>query len=125
MGDFGDEYTSSESETDDCDLDKESDDELCHSPSRYRFGPLSAKRKRVSVARDYARPLYVAEVLDVSHEREFDDILGQEHIDGELYYLVNWVPTLVPSRVVRKTKAKTLISRFEARCQMPSGLKYR
>jgi len=124
MGDFGDEYTSNESETDNCDLDKESDDELCHSPSRYRFGPSSAKRKRVGVTQDYARPLYVAEVLDVSRGREFDDILGQEHVSDELYYLVRWVPTLIPSRVVRRSKAKTLIRRFEARCQMPSGIKH-
>ena len=118
MGDSSDEYTSHESETDVCDVDKESDDELCHSPSRYRFGPSSAKRKCVNVARDYARPLYVARVLDVSREREFDDILGQEQIGGELYYLVNWVPTLVPSRVLRKSRAQSLITRFEARCEV-------
>lgn len=86
------------------------EDELCRSPSWYRF--------RAS-PRDCARPCYVAQVEDAYREREFHDIIGKEYIDGEVHYLVDWVPTLVRGHILRKAQAQALISRFEARCQAP------
>ncbi|CZR52890.1 uncharacterized protein PAC_02767 [Phialocephala subalpina] len=93
------------------------DDELCRSPSWYRFGASATTTESTENARDYARPCYVAQVEDVYREREFHNIIGKEYIDGEIHYLVDWVPTLVRGHVLRKAQAQPLISRFEARCQ--------
>ena len=41
----------------------------------------------------------------------------KEYIDGEVHYMVDWVPTLVRGHVLRKAQAQPLISSFEARCQ--------
>ena len=60
---------------------------------------------------------YVARVKDVSRELEFHSILGKNYIDGELHYMVDWVPTLVRGHVLRKSQVPLLISRFKARCQ--------
>jgi hypothetical protein len=87
------------------------DDELCRSPSWYRFAPNPAKSHSDDVL---PRPCYVAQVEDAYREREFHNIIGKEYIDGEVHYLVDWVPTLVRGHVLRKAQAQPLISRFEA-----------
>jgi hypothetical protein len=103
---------------DDGDLDSDDDnDELCRSPSWYRFGPSPAKSKSNDILQGSVRPCYVAQVEDAYHEREFHNIIGREYINGEVYYMVDWVPTLVRGHVLRKAKAQPLISSFEARCQ--------
>jgi hypothetical protein len=99
----------------DSDLDaSESEDELCHSPSWYRSS-LATRRSNAGL-QDRARPYYVACVEDVSREHEFHNILGKEYMDSVVYYMVDWVPTLVRGHVLRKSQAQPLISRFEARC---------
>jgi hypothetical protein len=95
----------------------DSDDELCRSPSWYRFGASATTTESTENPRDCARPCYVAQVEDSYREREFHNIIGKEYIDGEVHYLVDWVPTLVRGYVLRKAQAQPLISRFEARCQ--------
>ncbi|CAH0019970.1 unnamed protein product [Clonostachys rhizophaga] len=51
---------------------------------------------------------------DVDVEWEIDgDLMGKEVIDGEVYYLVPWKPTLVPATMMQS--ALELINRFEAR----------
>jgi hypothetical protein len=64
-----------------------------------------------------ARRHYVARVEDVFRDREFHGVLGKEYIDGEVHYLVDWVPTLVRGRVLHKAKVQPLISQFEASCE--------
>jgi hypothetical protein len=93
------------------------DDELCRSPSWYRFGASATTVESNENPRDYARPCYVAQVEDAYREREFHNIIGKEHVDGEVYYLVDWVPTLVRRHVLRKAQAQPLIRSFETRCQ--------
>lgn len=93
------------------------DDELCRSPSWYRFRASAITTKSTKNPRDCARPCYVAQVEDAYREREFHNIIGKEYIDGEVHYLVDWVPTLVRGHVLRKAQAQPLISRFEARRQ--------
>ncbi|KAL9115596.1 MAG: hypothetical protein Q9187_007250 [Circinaria calcarea] len=46
-------------------------------------------------------------------EHEIDDIIGKEEINGEVYYWVDWTPTLMPSSELRR--ATDLIGNFEAR----------
>jgi hypothetical protein len=100
---------------DDGGLDNDDDDdELCRSPSWYRFGPSPAKSHSDDVL---PRPCYVAQVEDAYRYREFHNIIGKEYIDGEVYYLVDWVPTLMRAHILRKAQAQPLISSFEARCQ--------
>jgi hypothetical protein len=93
------------------------DDELCRSPSWYRFGASATTAESTKNTPDCARPCYVAQVEDAYREREFHNIIGKEYIDGEVYYLVDWVPTLVRGHILRKAQAHPLISSFEARCQ--------
>ena len=93
------------------------DDELCRSPSWYRFGPSPAKSHSDDVLPSFARPCYVAQVEDACRDREFHNIIGKEYIDGEVHYMVDWVPTLVRGHILRKAQAQPLISSFEARCQ--------
>jgi hypothetical protein len=103
---------------DDGDLDSDDvDDELCHSPSWYRFGPSPAKSNSDDNLPGFARPCYVAQVEDACRDREFHNIIGKEYIDGEVHYMVDWVPTLVRGHILRKAQAQPLISSFEARCQ--------
>jgi hypothetical protein len=73
--------------------------------------------QRYCSPRDDARPNYVARVEDIDHQRRFHNIIGKEHINSELYYMVDWVPTLVRGYVLRRTQARPLVSRFNARCQ--------
>jgi hypothetical protein len=74
----------------DSDLDaSESEDELCHSPSRYRFGASLATPGSNTGLQDCTRPCYVACVEDVSREHEFHNILGKEYMDSEVYYMVD------------------------------------
>jgi hypothetical protein len=101
---------------DDSDSDND-DDELCHSPSWYRFGPSPAKSHRDDVLLSFARPYYVVQVKDTCRDREFHNINGKEYIDGEVHYMVDWVPALVRGHILRKAQAQPLISSFEARCQ--------
>jgi len=100
----------------DDDDDDDDDDELSHSPSWYRFRPSIAKIEGASTNLE-ARRRYVARVEDVFRDREFHGVLGKEYIDGEVHYLVDWVPTLVRGRVLHKAKAQPLISQFEASCE--------
>jgi hypothetical protein len=44
---------------------------------------------------------------------EVRKIIGKENIDGVLYYLVDWSPTLVPERSLEHTRE--LVDKFEAR----------
>ncbi|KAG9242068.1 hypothetical protein BJ878DRAFT_191733 [Calycina marina] len=92
------------------------DDELSHSPSWYRFRPSTVTIEGTSTMLE-ARHRYVALVEDVFRDREFHGILGKEYIDGEVHYLVDWVPTLVRGRVLHKAKAQPLINHFEASCE--------
>jgi len=92
------------------------DDELSHAPSWYRFRPSTATIEGTGTILE-AGHRYVALVEDVFRDREFHGVLGKEYIDGEVHYLVDWVPTLVRRHVLQKAKAQSLISRFEASCE--------
>jgi hypothetical protein len=98
------------------DPDSDDDDELSHSPSWYRFRPSTVTIEGTGTILE-ARHRYVALVEDVFRDREFHGVLGKEYIDGEVYYLVDWVPTLVRGRVLHKAKAQPLINQFEASCE--------
>ena len=98
------------------DPDSDGDDELSHSPLWYRFRPSTATIESTGTGLE-ARRRYVARVEDVFRDREFHEVLGKEYIDGEVYYLVDWVPTLVRGRVLHKAKAQPLISQFKASCE--------
>ncbi|KAF8853004.1 hypothetical protein BDZ45DRAFT_93283 [Acephala macrosclerotiorum] len=98
------------------DPDSDDDDELSHSPSWYRFRPSTSTIEGTSTILE-ARHRYVALVEDVFRDREFHGVLGKEYIDGEVHYLVDWVPTLVRGHVLHKAKAQPLISQFEASCE--------
>ncbi|KAH8586019.1 hypothetical protein B0O99DRAFT_92069 [Bisporella sp. PMI_857] len=98
------------------DPDSDDDDELSHSPSWYRFRPSTATIEGTSTIPE-ARHRYVALVEDFFRDREFHEVLGKEYIDGEVHYLVDWVPTLVRGRVLHKANAQPLISQFEASCE--------
>ncbi|CAI6090537.1 unnamed protein product [Clonostachys chloroleuca] len=66
----------------------------------------------VSTSTEQSQP--TATATDVDAEWEIDgDLMGKEVIDGEVYYLVPWKPTLVPAN--RMQNALGLINRFEAR----------
>jgi hypothetical protein len=54
-------------------------DELCRSPSWYRFGASATTTESTESPRDCARPCYVAQVEDAYHEREFHNIIGKEY----------------------------------------------
>ncbi|KAG9228063.1 hypothetical protein BJ875DRAFT_270874 [Amylocarpus encephaloides] len=105
-----------DTEIDAKDPDSDDDDELSHSPSWYRFRPSTTTIEGNGTELE-ARRRYVALVEDVFRDREFHEVLGKEYIDGEVHYLVDWVPTLVRGRVLHKAKAQPLISQFEASCQ--------
>lgn len=92
------------------------DDELSHAPSWYRFRPSTVTIKGTDTGLE-ARHRYVARVEDIWRDREFHEILGREYIDGEEWYLVGWVPTLIRGRVLHNAKAQPLISQFEASCE--------
>lgn len=98
------------------DPDSDDEDELSHSPSWYRFGPSTSTIESSSDI-PVAKYRYIALVEDCFRDREFHRILGKEYIDGEVHYLVDWVPTMVRSRVLHKAKAQSLISQFEASCE--------
>ena len=98
------------------DSDSDDDDELSHAPSWYRFRPSTATIEGTGTILE-AGHRYVALVEDVFRDREFHGVLGKEYIDGEVHYLVDWVPTLVRGHVLHKAKAQPLISRFEASCE--------
>ena len=98
------------------DPDSDDNDELSHSPSWYRFRPSTTTIEGTGTGLE-ARHRYVALVEDVFRDREFHGVLGKEYIDGEVHYLVDWVPTLVRGHVLHKAKAQPLISQFEASCE--------
>jgi hypothetical protein len=98
------------------DSDSDNGDELSHSPSWYRFRPSTATIEGTGTIME-AGHCYVVLVEDVFRDREFHRFLGKEYIDGEVHYLVDWVPTLVRGRVLHMAKAQPLISRFEASCE--------
>merc|ERR1711939_1182136 len=98
------------------DIDPQIDAELSHAPSWYRFRPSTATIEGTGTILE-AGHRYVALVEDVFRDREFHGVLGKEYIDGEVHYLVDWVPTLVRRHVLQKAKAQSLISRFEASCE--------
>ena len=97
------------------DLDSDDEDELSHSPLWYRFNPSTTTIEGTSME---ARHRHVAFVGDAFPDREFHRVLGKEYIDGEVHYLVDWVPTLVRGRVLHKAKAQPLINQFEADCEV-------
>lgn len=104
-------------QVDDEDSDSDnSSDELLYSPAWYRFGAGATTTDGTNTIPD-ARSRYVAQVKDAFRDREFHNIIGKEYLDGEDYYLVEWVPTLVRASILRKAQAQTLVNRFEARCQ--------
>ncbi|CAH0024522.1 unnamed protein product [Clonostachys rhizophaga] len=71
----------------------------------------------VSSSMEQSQP--TATATDVDAEWEIDgDLMGKEVIDGEVYYLVPWKPTLVPAN--RMQNALDLINRFEAQFGAPS-----
>ena len=87
-----------------------SDDELSYFQSYFRFGP--------SITTDTPRgSIYVAQLSDIERERKFHNILGKEYIDGEVFYVVDWIPELVRGSILIEAQAQPLINRFEARCQ--------
>ena len=98
------------------DSDSDDDDELSHSLSWYRFRPSTTTTEGTGTIME-AGYCYIVLVKDSFYNREFYRVLGKEYIDGEVYYLVNWVPTLVRGYVLQKAKAQSLISRFEASCE--------
>jgi hypothetical protein len=63
-----------------------------------------------------ARPYYVAQVEDAYREREFHNIIGKEYID-DVYYSVDWVPTLLRGPRITKGTDNTPYQLFEAQCQ--------
>ncbi|PVH71901.1 glycoside hydrolase family 128 protein [Cadophora sp. DSE1049] len=101
------------------DPDSDDDDELSHSASWYRFRPSSATIKGAGTGLE-ARHRYVARVEDTWRDREFHEILGKEYTDGEEWYLVGWVPTLVRGHVLHKAEAQPLISQVESSAPVPS-----
>jgi hypothetical protein len=81
------------------------DDELYQSPSWYRFRASASTAKSTKNTQDCTRPYYVAQVKDTYHKRELHNIIGKEYINGEVYYLVDWVPTLVQGHIAESTSA--------------------
>ncbi|CAI6040791.1 unnamed protein product [Clonostachys chloroleuca] len=72
----------------------------------------------VSTSTEQSQPTAIS--TDVDAEWEIDgDLMGKEVIDGEVYYLVPWKPTLVP--VTMMQNALELINRFEARVGAQTG----
>ncbi|KAG9242015.1 hypothetical protein BJ878DRAFT_556598 [Calycina marina] len=79
---------------------------------RFKSGPWGGSPGTGAILK--ARHRYVALVEEVFRDREFHGVLGKEYIDGEVYYLVDWVPTLARGCVLHKFKAQPLINQFEA-----------
>lgn len=94
------------------------EDELCRSPSWYHFRPSPAKSDSSNTLLD-GGACYVAQVKAAYHERDFHNIIGKECINGALYYLVDWIPTLVRGHALRKAQVHPLISCFEVRNLLP------
>uniref|UniRef100_A0A8H7NHP0 Chromo domain-containing protein n=1 Tax=Bionectria ochroleuca TaxID=29856 RepID=A0A8H7NHP0_BIOOC len=58
-------------------------------------GCIGEPTTMVSTSTEQSQPTAI--VTDVDAEWEIDgDLMGKEVIDGEVYYLVPWKPTLVP-----------------------------
>lgn len=58
------------------------DDELCRSPSWYRFGASAPTTESTKSPRDYARPCYAAQVEDAYRERDFTTLLARHSREG-------------------------------------------
>ena len=54
-----------------------------------------------------------AQVVDANLDWDVRDILSKKVINGKVYYLVDWRPTLVPEHALGN--AKELVAEFEAR----------
>jgi hypothetical protein len=91
------------------DEDYDDDDQLCSSPSRFRFRPSTLLDENNTGS--YQRQ--VGHVYDARRDREFHSILGKEHINGEVHYLVDWVPTIVRCKMLQGACADEIIGRFE------------
>jgi hypothetical protein len=59
----------------------------------------------------FERPEQMAEVVDTDQEWEICDIIRKEDVDGVVYYLVEWNPTLVSKYVLKN--AKEMVNKFE------------
>jgi len=98
------------------DLANDSEDELNHLPSWYRFGASSTTNSTNNLP-DEKKTTYVMQVRDAYREREFHDLIGKEYLDGEVHYMVVFTPILVRGSVLMEAQAEPLITCFEARCQ--------
>lgn len=54
-----------------------------------------------------------AQAVDASLDWEVRDIIGKRVVDGDVHYLVDWRPTLVPEHALGNVKE--LVDEFEAR----------
>jgi hypothetical protein len=59
------------------------------------------------------KPVLAAQVVDDNQNWEIRDLIGKEVVNGEVYYLVDWYPTLVSGHSLGNTKE--LLDEFEAR----------
>ncbi|CAI6040874.1 unnamed protein product [Clonostachys chloroleuca] len=72
----------------------------------------------ISTSPEQSQPTAIT--TDVDAEWEIDgELIGKEVIDGNVHYMVNWKPTLVPATMMQN--ALELIDRFEARFGAQSG----
>ena len=70
----------------------------------------------VSESAPLADPAVAVQVDDANRDWEVNDILDKMVVDGEVQYLVDWCPTLVPEHELGN--AKELVDEFEARVRM-------
>jgi hypothetical protein len=66
-------------------------------------------------------PQLAAQVINANQDWEVRKIIGKEDVDGVLYYLVEWSPTLVPKHLLGH--AKEPVDEFEARLRAQRGVK--
>jgi hypothetical protein len=60
-------------------------------------------------------------IEDDNQDWEVRKIIGREHVDGVLHYLVEWCPTLEPEHSLGH--AKELVDEFEAQLRVLRGVK--
>ena len=58
---------------------------------------------------------------DANKDWEVRKIIGREHVDGVLHYLVEWYPTLEPEHSLGHTKE--LVDKFEAQLLSRRGFR--
>jgi hypothetical protein len=86
---------------------------VCQSSGTSVDGRLANRTPAASESPLLADPVAAAQVDGADTDWEVSDILGKKVVDGEVQYLVDWHPTLVPEHALGN--ARELVDEFEAR----------